>query len=64
MVKKFRFLTDNAMKLMNLVNLMKLMEHKDVDMDVDVELFKFKFLTRNTNNFVNTKVNTKFKNRR
>ena len=37
------------MKLMNLVNLMKLMEHKDVDMDVDVELFKFKFLTRNTN---------------
>ena len=39
-VKKLKFLTDNAMKL---TNLMKLMENKDV------ELFKFKFLTRNTN---------------
>ena len=38
--KKLKFLTDNAMKL---TNLMKLMENKDV------ELFKFKFLTRNTN---------------
>ena len=60
-VEKFKFLTDNAMKLMNL---MKLMNTKDV------ELFKFKFLTRNTNKnkplplpvvmvviFVNTKVN-------
>ena len=37
--KKLKFLTDNAMKL---TNLMKLMENKDV------ELFKFKFLSRNT----------------
>ena len=37
-VEKFKFLTDNAMKLMNL---MKLMNTKDVEL--------FKFLTRNTN---------------